>query len=50
MQCHALISGAHLLNRLPPSVRVFLVIGVEVLGLQIVYSALAKLLGFDEIV
>jgi len=29
---------------------VFLVIGAEVLGVQIVYSVLAKLLGFEDIV
>ena len=50
MNYHVLTRTVQLLNGLPSSVRVFLVIGAEVLGLQIVYSVLAKLLGFEDIV
>ena len=50
MHYHVRTRSVQLLNGLPPSVRVFLVIGSEVLGVQIVYSVLAKLLGFEDIV
>ena len=50
MHYHVRTGSGQLLNGLPPSVRVFLVTGVEVLGVQIVYSVLAKLLGFEDIV
>lgn len=50
MHHYLALSGFQLLNNLPRSVKDFGVIGVELVVLQVGYTLLAKLLGFEDLV